>query len=106
MFGIIKKVFGTKSERDRKKFEPIVAQINEEYEKLRELSNDELRNQTLQFREIIKNHLSDIEDQINDNKAQAIDTEDIAAKEQLFKQVDELVKERDQLLESTFRYQT
>lgn len=99
MFGIIKKVFGTKSERDRKKFEPIVAQINEEYEKLRELSNDELRNQTLQFREIIKNHLSDIEGQINDNKAQAIDTEDIAAKEELFKQVDELVKERDQLLE-------
>ena len=99
MFGVIKKIFGTKSDRDRKKFEPIVAQINEEYEKLRNLSNDELREQTNIFRAAIKDHLQDIESQIKGLRNQAIETEDVFEKEDLFKQVDELVKDRDQLLE-------
>ena len=35
MFGVIKKIFGTKSDRDRKKFQPIVEEINTEFEKVK-----------------------------------------------------------------------
>lgn len=99
MFGVIKKIFGTKSDRDRKKFQPIVEEINTEFAKLRTLSNDELREQTNIFRSQIKEHLKDVESQIEGLRTQAIETEDIFEKEELFKEVDELIKTRDLLLE-------
>ena len=99
MFGVFKKVFGTKSERDRKKFEPIVDQINEEFEKLSPLSNDELREQTNLFKAQIKDHLEEIENQIQEIRTTALNTEDVFEKEDLFKQMDALVGERDLLLE-------
>ena len=40
------KVFGTKSDRDIKEVLPVVDQINQEFEKLSAISNDELRGKT------------------------------------------------------------
>ena len=51
MFKFITKIFGTKHERDVKKISPIVEQINEIYENLKDLSDDELRAKTDEFRE-------------------------------------------------------
>ena len=55
MLGFITKLFGgNKSEKDVADAKPIVAAINQEYEKLKSLSNDELRNKTNEFKEQIK----------------------------------------------------
>ena len=43
MMGMIKKVFGTKHDRDRKKLQPIADEINRIFGSLAELSDDELK---------------------------------------------------------------
>jgi preprotein translocase subunit SecA len=101
MFGFIKKVLGvkTKYEKDIALYEPNVAQINRFYEAYHPLSNDELREKTIEFRARIAEFLSEIDADIENVQSQALETEDLDAKESLFKQVDELRKERDQQLE-------
>ncbi len=99
MIGILKGLFKSKSERDYAKYAPVVEEINEIYEQLRDLSNDELRNKTLQFRKRIQEYLSDIDQEIANLRQQAQETEDIHQKDELFKEIDELVKERDKHLE-------
>lgn len=50
---IVSKLFGNKHDKDRKELEPIVDQINEFYEQLDGLSDDELKQKTGEFREKI-----------------------------------------------------
>ena len=64
-------IFGSKHEREYKEMQPIVAQINAEYEKLKSLSNDELRNKTVEFRQRIAEHLSAIDTEIAELKETA-----------------------------------
>ncbi|MBK9016481.1 MAG: hypothetical protein IPM82_21755 [Saprospiraceae bacterium] len=49
MLGIFKSLFKSKHERDYDKYAPIVDAANEEWEKLQDLSHDQLRNKTLNF---------------------------------------------------------
>ncbi|MDA0987323.1 MAG: preprotein translocase subunit SecA [Bacteroidetes bacterium] len=67
MLGILKKIFGDKHERDIKNFYPIVDDINIEYEKLQNLSDDELKNKTLEFKKKISNSISDFEKEIEES---------------------------------------
>ena len=46
----VKKLFGTKYDRDVKTYMPIVEEINEHFQAFRALSNDELRHKTLEFK--------------------------------------------------------
>lgn len=81
------------------RYEGTVAEINRYFEQYRSLSNDELRQKTLEFRERIADYLRDIDVEINEIHQQALEVEDFNEKEVLFKQVDDLRKERDKLLE-------
>ncbi|HND87237.1 MAG TPA: preprotein translocase subunit SecA [Saprospiraceae bacterium] len=99
MFGFLKKVFGTKQERDLKGYQALVADVNKHFDAYRNISNDELRSKTLDFRQRIKEYLSDIDAEIVRINQQAIDTEDFQEKETLFKEVDEMRKNRDKALE-------
>lgn len=99
MFNFIKKLFGTKYDRDIKGITPLVEKINAEYAKLSGLGNDQLRAKTYEFRTKIQNYLSAIQSEIDQAQANAKDTEDIGVKEGLFKRVDELMKERDKAVE-------
>jgi len=47
---VINAVIGTRHERERKKIQPIVDEINEHYARLQSVSEDELRAQTAKFR--------------------------------------------------------
>jgi preprotein translocase subunit SecA len=53
MFDLIKKMLGNKSQRDIKGIAHIVDQIHVEYERVKELTTDDLRAETLKFRTII-----------------------------------------------------
>lgn len=103
MFGFVKKLFGTKYERDVNAYLPVVDQINEECEKLARLSHDELRNKTLEFRERIQAYLVQIDKDIKEATEEAIREEDFHRKEEIFKEVDALIKERDKQLEQVLR---
>ena len=103
MLGIFKKLFKNKSERDFAKYSPVVDAVNEEYEKLQGLSHDELRNKTLDFKQRIADHLAGIDEDIKATRGEANSTEDIHHKEELFKELDELQKERDKHLEEILK---
>jgi preprotein translocase subunit SecA len=104
MFNFLKKLLGgTKSEREFKELMPLVNQINQEFEKLRNISNDELRNKTLEFRAKIKDYVSEIDIDINNIRKQALETTNISEKEDLFEQIDSLVKERDNAMEAVLK---
>jgi len=93
------KVFGSRSERELKLMQPLVAAVNEEYEKLKSLSNDQLRNKTQEFRARIKAHLAEIDQQIAELNERAGITTDVHEKDGTYKQVDDLRKQRDAKIE-------
>ncbi len=99
MFGFIKKILGTKQDRDLKQYQQVVFEINEHFERFQSLSNDELRSQTNAFRARIADYLSDIDAEIQQIERQAIDSGDFNEKDALFKEVDALRKNRDKALE-------
>lgn len=102
MIGFISKLFGgSKSEKDIKRLQPIVAEINRKFSELASLDNDQLRNKTQEFRTAIREHLSDIDQQISDKKAEAegLDVTDIHTREAIYNDIDKLAKQRDEQIE-------
>ncbi len=98
-----KKIFGSKHERDVKTYMPLVEEVNEAFEQLENLSNDELRNKTLEFRERIAAYLSEIDRDMEDIHREAAEAEDLLHKEELFGEMDKLKEERDKQLEQVLR---
>jgi preprotein translocase subunit SecA len=64
--GLLSGVFGTRHDRERKRVQPIVDEVNEHYARLQTISDDELRGQTERFRARIREITSDIEARIAD----------------------------------------
>ena len=102
MIGAISKLFGgSKSEKDVKKIMPQVEKINQYFTQYQSLSNDELRNKTQEFRQRIATHLQKINDEIagKQKAAEELPIEDINGRDEFYKQVDELKKDKDKQLE-------
>ncbi|MFY0673554.1 MAG: preprotein translocase subunit SecA [Bacteroidia bacterium] len=93
----IKKIFGDKSERDIKDVQPVVKKINEEYSKLTNLSHNELRIKSAELRQRIADHVAGLSTEIQElrDKAQS-DGVEASEQEEIFKQVDELIKKKDE----------
>lgn len=103
MFKFIKKLFGTKYDKDKSLYQPIVELVHEAEEHLANLSHDDLRNRTNEFKARIADHLAGIDADIKSIKEEADTTEDFNRKEELFKESDELLKERDKHLEEILK---
>jgi preprotein translocase subunit SecA len=90
----ISSIFGTKSERDLKELNPIVALIPEETAKLQNISNDELRGKTNEFKKRIEEHIATIQGEINTLQSEIDDNPsiDIARKEDVYTSIDKLKK--------------
>jgi len=99
----VKKLFGTKYDRDVSEYAPRVEVINEHFAAFNSLSNDELRNKTLEFRATIARELTDIDTEIANSLAEAQDEPNLHRKEDLFKEVDDLKKSRNEQLEAVLR---
>ncbi|MDN3669295.1 preprotein translocase subunit SecA [Echinicola jeungdonensis] len=95
------KIFGTKSDRDIKELLPIVDQINDAYNQLQSLSDDELRNKTGEIKAEIDKDLKNIDDQISKLKSEieALSAEKVHEKDALFTQIDKVEKDRNEALE-------
>jgi preprotein translocase subunit SecA len=100
MFGFLKKVFGTKEDREKKAMAPLIEQINQAYAALTHLSHDELRNKTLEFRQYLADSLADIDHDIAAAESDAAQTEDVYQQQKYFDEIDELKKKRDKELET------
>lgn len=64
MFKFIKKIFPSKHEKDIKELWPYVDEINEFDEEFQKLSDDELRQKTQEFKDLINTNKKEIEDNI------------------------------------------
>ena len=98
MLGFVKKMLGNKSDRDIKEIQPIVEKTLEVYPTLKDLSNDELRAMTDDFKQRIKEHLAEKEKEIEILKAE-IESEEVAIedKEKLYASLDNLEQESYEL---------
>lgn len=102
MLGFISKIFGgSKSEKDVKKIQPLVSQINRFFESYQSISNDELRGKTQEFRSRIKDHLSEIDAEIaaKNKAADELPFNDLGGKDAIYQEVDKLKKDRDKKIE-------
>jgi preprotein translocase subunit SecA len=102
MLQIISKIFGgSKSEKDVKKIDHLVAVINGHFNSYKGLSNDDLRSKTTEFKAKIKAYLADSDNQIESLQAEAeeLPTSDFMGRDGLYEQVDVLKKQRDTTLE-------
>ena len=99
----LKKVFGTKQDRDVNTYMPVVEEINEVYEGLKDLTNDELRQKTETFRAQVAEHLAGIDKDIAEARAEASEEEDLLRKEELFAEIDKLREDRDKHLEEILK---
>ena len=77
MFKLITKFFGTKSERDIKEVLPYVDKTNQEYAKLKAISDDELREKSKEVRKYIDDQLKEIDTKIQELQARASDNPDL-----------------------------
>src|SRR5438309_11489119 len=64
--GMLSGVFGTRHDRERKRIQPIVDEINEHYARLQTIPEEELRAQTAKFRARIAEATADLEARIAD----------------------------------------
>ncbi len=102
MFNFISKLFGgSKSDKDVQRIQPVVTQTSTFFQEYRNLTNDQLRGKTQEFRQKIADHLTQINAEIDAIKQQAenLPSEDINGKDELYKQIDALVKKKDEEIE-------
>lgn len=76
MLDFIKKIFGDKHTKETKILWPIVEEINVEYEKIKNLSDDELRAKTSEFKERIQNHTAETRGKIEELRLKLQSDED------------------------------
>lgn len=88
----LSKIFGNKSQRDLKEITPMVNKIREQYEQVKQLSHDELRNRTAQIRQSLQESVQEERTQIAKLKENVDDLE-LSEREAVWEQVDQLDKD-------------
>lgn len=95
------KVFGTKSDRDIKELYPFVGKINTAFDQLSSITDEELRNKTIEIRGVVDSELKTFDDNIATLKAEieALAPDKVHEKDALFNQIDKVEKDRNEALE-------
>ena len=97
---VLKKLFGNKSDRDMKELLPIVGKVNAEWEKLKGLSHDELREVANGLKAKIKAHIREEEEEIVALKKRVEEEKPtIEEREEIYNRVDKLEEEIDKKVE-------
>jgi preprotein translocase subunit SecA len=92
MLEILKKIFPDKHSKDTKLLWPIVEEIKEEYEKIKDLSEDELRAKTAEFKERIQNSTAELRQKIEELKEKLRSDEDFD-RQSVYDEVEKLEEE-------------
>ena len=104
VFNIISKFFGNKYEKDIKAIMPLVSETNKEFESIKELSNDDLRERTRQIKRTIKDYTSEEKKKIKELKERSESDIPTEEKSELYKEVDKLedliIEKNEEILNS------
>ncbi|NTW51056.1 MAG: preprotein translocase subunit SecA [Chlorobiaceae bacterium] len=94
MLKIFEKIFGSKHDKDLKKIQPLVEQINELYGPLQSLSEEAFRQKGVELKTRVRKHLEPFEQQIRDIEKK-LDRPDVSLEEneQLNIQLDQVRKD-------------
>ena len=96
----LRKILGSKSEKDLKKLQPYVNKINNEYNILSKISDQDLRNKTKYFKEEINKELEQTSKEIlNLKKSYKSAGEEIEIKENILNQIDKLKESQIKIIE-------
>ncbi len=93
---LAKKIFGDKNVKAIKNLWPIVDEINAEYEKLQNLSDDELKSKTAEFKEIINSRTQDLRDKIDELNSELTADDFTGDRIQIYDELDELNENLDE----------
>lgn len=96
---ILKKVFGSKADRDLKQIRPVLNKVLEAYGPIDNLSNDELRAKTEELKARLRECEAPFEKRIAEIKAKLDEDIPVHEKESLATESDKLVKEEDAEIE-------
>ena len=96
---ILKKVFGSKADRDLKQIRPVLNKVLEAYGPIDKLSNDELRAKTEELKARLRECEAPFEKRIAEIKAKLDEDIPVHEKESLATESDKLVKEEDAEIE-------
>lgn len=102
MLKLIKKIFGDKHEKDLKLLLPIVNEINLHYETIKNLTDDELRAKTKEFKEKIQSHTEQLRNKIAEIKTRLQSDEEFdrnAAYDELDELEDQLNDQYEEILD-------
>ena len=101
MLSFIKKIFGTKSDRDIKRVMPWVEATNQEFALLKNISDDQLRGKTEELKNVIRKHLLAIDQELKALHHKIADLPDLSLnqKEAIFEKIDALELDRNKELE-------
>lgn len=97
--GILKKVFGSKSDRDMKQVKPVLEKVLAAYAVIDKLSNDELRAKSAELKAVLRECEAPFEKRIAEIKAEIEQDIAIEEKERLAGESERLVKEEDEAIE-------
>jgi preprotein translocase subunit SecA len=104
MMNVINKVLGlflgNKYERDMKEINPYVEKVHTEYAKIKDLTNDQLRDKTQELKKELHSRIADDENKISSLKEKAEAEEDVYRKEEIYTEIDKIEKNIDSKLES------
>ena len=95
MLNFLSKLFGSKSQRDLKEVQPFLDATLKVYPAIKELSNDDLRAKTDEFKKRIQDEIREEEEELAKLKQRIEDEYDMPVdeKEQIYKRIDELEKD-------------
>ena len=96
---ILKKVFGSKADRDLKQIRPVLNKVLEAYGSIDKLSNDELRAKTEELKARLRECEAPFEKRIAEIKAKLDEDIPVHEKENLATESDKLVKDEDAEIE-------
>ena len=94
-------MLGIRQKRICQKYLPLVDQINSFFNAYKDISNDELRNKTLSFKNKLNNQLKGVKDQIQALKSKIEEIQDLDQKENLYQQIDDLTTESEKIIAQT-----
>ncbi len=100
MANILKKLFGTKAERDIKQLNPTLKLVLAAYDRIDKLSDDDLRAESARIREKVRAYTAAEEEKVAQIHEQLSDPEmEVSLKEKLATEMDELNKTIDKKIE-------
>ena len=102
MLKFFRKFFGSKHEKDARILAPVVVEINSHVEQLKDLSDDQLKAKTEEFRDRINQATKELkEETASERESLKSETLPFEEREEIYNHIDELNKELDGMIAQT-----